>query len=141
MINLPQWKLTLCDPLYDTTSVSPTEMTAQVYAKTREVVEEFNKFSSEMEKAINKHIVDTTIDIQEFEKSITKIMNDYIKSIDIKIPMIIETVEGKILEAVELAKPTLIKALQEEIAEAVDKSLLSYDEENEEIIVGGNTNG
>lgn len=139
MINLPQWKLTLCDPLYDTSSVSPIEMTAQVYAKTRELVEEFNKFSSDMEKTINVHIVDTTADIQEFEKSITKIMNEYIKSIDNKIPIIIESVEGKILEAVEVAKPTLIESLREEINEAVSTAFITYNEENEEIVVGGNT--
>lgn len=111
MINLPQWKLTLTDPLYDTSSTSPIEMTGQVYAKVREVVEEFNRFSAQMEKTINDHIVKGVDGMQEFEKSITKIMNDYIRSIDSKISVLTE-----------------------------NNSVIGYNEPNEELIVGGATN-
>lgn len=104
MINLPKWNLTLCPPLYDTASKSPIEMTAQVYGKMRELVEEYNKFSSELEKAFEDYTYNTTSNMEEFKNNITCIMQSYIESVDSKLS---------------------------------EYKALLYNEENEEIIVGG----
>lgn len=115
--NLPEWKLTLCTPLYDTASKSPIEMTAQVYGKMRELVNSYNEFASGMSKAISDHIVKTNEDMTEFEKTITCLMSEHIKAVDTKIN-----------EQFNLFK---------EYVDQVEKSVLEYVEENEEIVVGG----
>ena len=114
MINLPEWKLTLCPPLYDTSSKSPTEMTAQVYAKTRELVTTFNEFSEGMNKAFQSFTEANIKDVQEFEEKITCLMNEYIESIDTK-----------------------IHELNESISKRIEEGFIKYNEENEEIVIGG----
>jgi hypothetical protein len=85
MINLPAWKLTLCAPLYDTSSTSPIEQTAQVYAKMRELVEEFNKLSENLSKSLEDYIVKDIRDMEEFKEYINCIMQEYIESVDQKL--------------------------------------------------------
>ena len=88
MINLPAWKLTLSPPLYDTSSKSPIEMTAHVYAKMRELVEDYNRFSEELTKAINEYEANVNGDISRFKDEVTTIMNEYVKSIDNEVTLI-----------------------------------------------------
>lgn len=117
MINLPAWRLTLVPPLYDTSSKSPIEMTAQVYSKMRELVEEFNKFSEDTTKALNEFEVGIISANEDFKKYVTCTMQEYIKSIDEKIKVIdanIEELSFKYENDVkEATKELLNKALSE----------------------------
>lgn len=140
MINLPEWKLTLCPPLYDTFSKSPTEQTAQVYAKMRELVEAFNTFSEEFNKALNEHINKTQGDISEFKVEVTSIMNEYIKSVDNEISLMHQHLD-ELLKNYERDVEAQTRAI---IQEALNEGILTitevYDEETEALnfIIGGN---
>lgn len=112
MINLPQWKLTLCPPLYDTASVSPTEQTAQVYGKMRELIEDYNSFTAEVSNTLNEYINKTNGDIDEFKKCITALTAEFIKSVDVKLV---------------------------EMKAELTNLIIDYNENAEEIIIGGAT--
>ena len=118
VINLPEWKLTLCPPLYDTSSRSPIEQTAQVYAKMRELVEAYNQFATDVTKVLSDYIANTNGDIDEFKKLITCMLQEHINAVDIKIAEEFE-------------------AIKEYIVKTIDESLIRYNEENEEVVVGG----
>lgn len=122
MINLPEWKLTLCEPLYDTSSKSPIEMTAQVYGKMREVVNAHNEFTKKLSEILSTHIEKTNGDISEFETKVTCIANEYIESIDTKFVLMQQSIE---------------KHFDETISKAVENAFIKYDEERQEIVVGG----
>ena len=116
MINLPKWALTLCPPLYDTSSLSPIEQTAQVYSKMRELIENYNKFVDEISKTINTFENDVNGDIKEFTCAITGIMQKYI-----------ETIDAKMNEQDSNIELTINKKLEK---------LVNYNETNEEVNIG-----
>ena len=84
MINLPEWKLTLCPPLYDTSSKSP------IYAKMRELVEAFNTFAQDLSEQLSNHTVGSIQGMHTFKADINRIMSEYITSIDCKVSIIEE---------------------------------------------------
>lgn len=129
MINLPEWRLTLCAPLYDTVSKSPIEMTAQVYAKMRELVNAYNDFTSELTKALTDFTYKTTEDITEFENRITCLMQEHMEAVDSKINQCISIID----EEVE-------KSVKSKIEEMLSQGVITYNEASEELIVGGLTN-
>ena len=83
---LPHWCLTSKHPaFYDTESGSSIEQTATIYAKMQELVADYNNFVD----SINKHIIDyetgITKDFEDFRKCITKVIENYIESLDIRV--------------------------------------------------------
>lgn len=124
MINLPKWALTLCPPLYDTSSLSPIEQTAQVYSKMRELIENYNKFVDEVSSAIDKLEVDTHTDIKEFKCVITELVQKYIETIDMKMSEQDLRIEKTIDEKVVIA-----------VSEKIN-DVVAYDSENEEVYIG-----
>jgi hypothetical protein len=118
MINLPEWKLTLSAPLYDTSSVSPTEQTAQVYSKMRELVEEFNKFTASLSEEIRTLESETIGSIDTYKQDINKIVHNAICNFD-----------NKILD--------LMNNIDKVVAEEVRKMAITYNPDTEEIVIGG----
>ena len=130
MINLPEWKLTLCPPLYDTSSKSQIEQTAQVYAKMRELIEAYNQFTADMLKAMNDFITSSIQGNEEFEKCINKTMQDYIESIDTKIDLAVN-------EMLEKYKQEVKDVAEEAVTEVLNSGEVTltehYDEATESL--------
>ena len=83
---LPKWTLTSKFPsVYDTESGTCIEMTAKVYAAMRDLQTNYNEFVSEINTCITD-FQNGVIDSQkEFEEKITKIIHDYIVTLDAKV--------------------------------------------------------
>ena len=83
---LPHWNLTDKHPaFYDTESGTATEQTAKVYGAMRELIGEYNKFADELNKALQSFELQTKEENECFKKCITELVENYIKSIDLKI--------------------------------------------------------
>ena len=125
---LPHWCMTSPTPaFYDTESGSAIEQTARVYAKMNELIEDYNKFISE----INKHITDYEHGVLDsfdcFRGKIIETMNDYISTLDSKIKIqdmkianqneVIEEYDTKVNEAITYFKTNVETSVNEIITE------------------------
>ena len=125
---LPHWVMTSPTPaFYDTESGSAIEQTARVYAKMSELIEDYNKFITE----INKHITDYERGILEsfdcFRSKIIETMNDYIATLDSKIKIqdmkianqneVIEEYDAKVNDAIAYFKTNVESSVHEIIDE------------------------
>ena len=107
---LPYWVLTDKTPaFYDSESKTTIEMTAKVYAKMQELVDDYNKFIDDINKHIEDYETGVNQDLECFKTNITKTCHDYISMMDSKI-----TSQDKIIdEAVKYMKDNLIKTIKE----------------------------
>lgn len=121
---LPKWALTNLSPaFYDCESGSAIQQTAKVYGAMNELIEEYNNFVDE----INKNITDFENGVissnDEFKTCITNLIENYIKTIDLKIQMQDQDIE----EAVSFFKTNLSESLEQIIAEMRESGELSED--------------
>lgn len=138
MINLPKWSLTLVPPLYDTSSKSPIEMTAQVYGKMREFVDEYNRFTEDIQKAITDFEVGIISSEEEFKKYITCTMQEYINSLDEKVTIVdrwFNDFDGEM-------NNIITEKMNEALANGNLTITETYDSETESLkfVIGGNVN-
>lgn len=83
---LPLWVLTnKQSAFYDSESGTALEQTARVYAKMQELIEDYNKFATEVNKIITDYSTDMDASYDCFKTCITELVENYIKSIDLKI--------------------------------------------------------
>lgn len=83
---LPIWELTNKKPaFYDTESATVIEETALVYGKMQDLIKDYNLFANEVNKKITSFTTETEENQECFKTSITKLIENYIKSIDMKI--------------------------------------------------------
>lgn len=95
---LPHWRLTDRTPaFYDTESGSAIEQTAKVYGAMRDLINEYNKFADNLNKALQSFELEIKEDNECFKKCLTELVENYIKSIDLKI----DKQDLKLKEAVE----------------------------------------
>ena len=83
---LPYWVLTEKNPaFYDSESKTTVEMTAKVYAKIQELIDDYNKFVDDINKEIE--LFEGSINNEQncFEDKITKVIHDYIDFLDSKV--------------------------------------------------------
>lgn len=124
---LPLWCITNTRPaFYDIESDTAVEMVGKVYAAMRELQTDYNKYVTEINKTITDFITGINQDQEEFECKITKIIHDYIITIDSKM----DHQDRKIDETIVYIKENLQIALTEIIAEmketgALDESILN----------------
>lgn len=84
--NLPNWCLVNKNPsFYDTESKTVLEETVKIYGKIQELISDYNLFVNEINKKIDEFTTSTDKDQECFKQTITKLIEDYIKSIDTKI--------------------------------------------------------
>lgn len=97
---LPHWVLTGVTPnVFDSESVSGVEANARLYGKMQELIEDYNKFVDEINKAITDYTESDKKDTETFKTCITNLIENYIKSVDLKISnqdLIIENQDLKI---------------------------------------------
>lgn len=131
MINLPEWKLTLTAPLYDTSSLSPIEQTAQVYSKMRELIAEFNTFTASITEEINRFETQTIGSIDTYKQEINLIVHNAICNFDEKITKMMNDIDEAVLAEIEKMN------INEIVAEEVKKLSFTYNPETEELVIGG----
>jgi len=84
--NLPNWCLTDKNPaFYDTESASTIKQTAKLYKAIRELQEDYNLFSSEINTKIKEFMTSEEGAREDFENEINKLVHDYIVTLDSKI--------------------------------------------------------
>lgn len=86
MINpLPYWNLTDIKPAFhDVESLTAIQMIARIYPKIQELVSDYNKFVTNINKSIQDFMNETNCSQQEFEARIIKVVHDYIDFMDTK---------------------------------------------------------
>lgn len=86
MFLLPKWIMTSKHPaFYDAESGSAIEQTAKVYGAMNKLIEEYNAFVDELNKKINEFEAGVTTSNEEFKTCITTLIENYIKTIDLKL--------------------------------------------------------
>lgn len=133
---LPNWIFTNPRPsIYDTDSGTAIEMVAKVYGAMKDLQENYNEFTEE----INKHIEDYEKGIIEdfncFKNKIIETVENYITSIDMKI----ELQDKNIEEAISYMKDNLTSTIATEITALiesgeVDEAILNALKEVEETL-------
>lgn len=85
MRKLPHWCLTDKFPgFYDTESSSAISQTAKLYKAMQELIEEYNLFADETNKALEEFEQETTDRIECFKKCMVETMKNHIDVIDTK---------------------------------------------------------
>lgn len=83
---LPRW---VCSnrsaSFYDVESVNIMEAAAQMQGKMNELIEDYNKFVDETNKTITEFITKTNDEQECFKQALTELVENYIKTIDLKI--------------------------------------------------------
>lgn len=83
---LPKWCLTNMFPAFhDYESLSAIDQTNRLYETMQGLIDDYNKFANEINKTIEIFINNLNGDQKEFECEITRIIHDYIITIDAKI--------------------------------------------------------
>lgn len=122
---LPKWCLTNLNPaFYDTESGTAVEQTARLYGTMQDLIDDYNKFASDVNTTINTFVNDSNADQEEFESHITKIVHDYIIMMDTKLELQDKEIQDSIVfikENLEQGITNVIKQLVEsgEIDEVV----------------------
>lgn len=137
---LPHWVLTDRSPaFYDSESKTVVEMTAKIYAKMQELVDDYNKFVD----PLNQEIADFYKDLEEkfecMKANLIKIQHDYILTVDEKMKMqdlvikqFEDYVESKMKEHNEYVK-RMLNQQDNEIQNAVDYMKTNIKETTQEV--------
>ena len=135
---LPKWVLTENYPaFYDTETVTAIEMVAKVYGSMQELIDDYNKFVDDINKAILDFESEVNGDINDFKEYIEGIINDFIATVNGKIA----EQDGVIADAVNYMKTNLVSnvtALYEEgFAQGAYTSQvgITYVSDDEELLV------
>ncbi len=85
MLQLPKWVLSNKYPaFFESESMTAIEQTARVYGAMQQLIDEYNSFADAVNAEIEKYETSTTQDIDKFKCCVTELMENYIKSIDMK---------------------------------------------------------
>lgn len=140
---LPKWVLTNERPaFFDTESGSAIVQTARVYGAMQELIKEYNAFADATNKIITEFKAESAEEMECFKRCLTELIENYIKSIDIKIDKqdaIIAEEMQRMNAVITEAAQRMDEKLEETIAAAVEEREITipieYNEETEEITV------
>lgn len=141
--NLPPWNFNNLKPSFnDLEAATAVEMVYKLYGKNRELIDDYNKFLQDIRNEIETFKTSTNQDMECFKANITKICNDYIATMDMKIAH-----QDKVIEdATNYVKENITEVANEIINEQVQngqiKIATAYDETNKKLsIIITNTEG
>lgn len=100
----------------DLESATAVELVYKLYGKNQELIDDYIKFVTDIKNEITAFKTSTNQDMECFKKKITKICNDYIKTMDMKI----NCQDRKINDAIRFMKDNLqvsISTLLEDMKE------------------------
>lgn len=131
---LPHWNLTDNHPaFYDTESGSAIEQMAKVYGAMQTLIDEYNKFADNLNKALQSFELETKEEQECFKKCVTELVETYIKSIDITI----DKQDLKIDNAIKYMTENIVSTTTELVNEAISKGQITivevYDPEAESL--------
>lgn len=112
--NLPVWNFNNLKPSFnDLESATAVEMVYKLYGKNRELIDDYLKFVEDIKNEIKVFQDSTNQDLECFKENITKICNDYIATMDMKI----DCQDRKIAEIYEYLKENLTSTITTMISE------------------------
>ena len=121
---LPHWVVTNKYPgFYDTDSGTTIEQTARVYKKMNELVEDYNKFVDETNKAIDEFVTGMTGTYEEFTVAMEQKFNDFVKVIELKV----DSQDQVIADAVAYMKTNLVSTTHDLLLEMFETNELTLD--------------
>lgn len=83
---LPKWAYSdLLPAFHDVESGTAIQQTAKLYAVIKGMVDDYNKFAEEVNITVEKYMCDVNTDQEQFKNEMTKLIHDYIITIDAKI--------------------------------------------------------
>ena len=123
---LPNWCVANGQPaFYDTESATAIQMTARLYKKMQELIEQYNEFTCEINNLIEEFEQGIIHDFCEFKHCVIDLMNKYIETIDTKINL----QDLKIDEAIQRQDATIELAFTEQMQRILEK----FAEQDQEI--------
>lgn len=96
---LPFWVLTDLQPaFYDSESGTVLQQLSRIYPKIQELIDAYNQFVKEVNTYISEFENGIIEDFESFKNCITKTMNQYIESVDIKLALQDKEISDSIAE-------------------------------------------
>lgn len=128
---LPHWVLTDNHPAFnDLESLTAIEMVARLYGKMQELVETYNKYVDDLNKAID-----------EFESGINSELEEYMNSVDGKLA----EQDAEIADSITYVKNNIMDATNTIILEMFASGVVglasTYDEENQKLTLSMTKDG
>lgn len=100
--NLPNWCLTNKYPsFHDTESATVLEETSKIYGKMQDLVNDYNLFANEVNNKIAEFTTSTNEDQECFKTEITKLIENYIESIDMKVAELLNEMKNDLAQIVQ----------------------------------------
>ena len=143
---LPKWAYSdLLPAFHDVESGTAIQQTAKLYAVIKGLVDDYNKFAEEVNITIEKYMTDVNIDQEKFKEEITKLVHDYIITIDTKIAHQDRVIQESIVYIKENISEVLVKYLNELTESGELKNVITtyeYNESNKSLVfkLGGANN-
>jgi hypothetical protein len=145
VLQLPRWILTDVHPTFhDYESMTTLEQTSRLYGKMKELIDSYNLWVEEVNKAILEYKEEEDNQDECFENRIIQTMNDYIASVDEKLACqdrefeevrgLIDDLNTNIKTEVESATRSIIETMKQS-GEFNDIILSTLDEVNERLSV------
>lgn len=130
---LPYWVLTDLQPaFYDSESGTVLQQLSRIYPKIQELIDAYNRFVKEVNTYISEFENGIIEDFETFKNCITKTMNQYIESVDIKLALQDKEISDSIAEqnaiieeAINYMKNNIIATTTNVINEAIENGSLN----------------
>lgn len=130
---LPYWVLTDLQPaFYDSESGTVLQQLSRIYPKIQELIDAYNQFVKEVNTYITEFENGIIKDFESFKNCITKTMNQYIESVDIKLGLQDKEISDSIAEqnaiieeAINYMKNNIIATTTSVINQAIENGDLN----------------
>ena len=151
---LPLWNFNNLQPAFnDLESATAVEMVYKLYNKFQELIDDYNAFVTKINEEITNFENDINANQEYFQNKITKLVHDYIATIDMKIAcqdkVIADAIKNQdeiVANAVEYMKTNIVATTTEIVNQAVANGDIilqhTYDEVNKKVsLIITNANG
>lgn len=135
MKSLPHWSLTGKHPaFYDTESATAIEQTAKIYGAMQTLIDEYNKFVDELNTNIQNFEESTNKDVEDFKECITNTMRKYIETLDTKVDNAVSYMKTNLRETAENYLASVIDEFNEQILD-FNETKANFEQRFEQFIV------
>ena len=120
--NLPPWNFNNLKPSFnDLESATAVEMVYKLYGKNQELINDYNQFLTDINNEVTAFKESTNQDMECFKENITKICNDYIATMDMKI----DCQDRKIADAIAFMRDNLQTSINELLTDMQEQGELN----------------
>jgi DNA anti-recombination protein RmuC len=122
---LPNWAILRSRYAFeDTESNTAVEQTARLYKAIQEIIDSCNEFSKSIQNEVDTFTTNQSKDYEENKAELTKIMHEFIHSIDTKVDTAVNYMTDNLTDAVQNMSGEIIEGL---VDEKVTESLGNYE--------------